>query len=89
MGKLNTSQNILNYNYIRSKYGFGDSIRDFKGPKYRAGGIAIVGQDPGIITSSKVRPVLMLDDSSSSLYRYISIHILGKLQHKVEEVVAF
>jgi len=79
----------LNINYIRFKYEVDDEISDFEGSKYAYDGIAIVGQDSGITTSSKVRSVLMLDDRSSSLCRYISTHLLGKLNRKLEEVVAF
>lgn len=79
----------LNIDYIRSKYETDDKISDFVGSKYAPDGVAIIGQDSGITTSSKVRSVLMLDDKSSSLCRYISTHILGKLNRKLEEVVAF
>jgi len=79
----------LNIDYIRFKYEVDNEISDFKGSKYASDGIAIVGQDSGITTSSKVRSVLMLDDRSSSLCRYISTHLLGKLNRKLEEVVAF
>jgi len=79
----------LNIDYIRFKYEVDNEISDFEGSKYAPDGIAIVGQDSGITTSSKVRSVLMLDDRSSSLCRYISTHLLGKLNRKLEEVVAF
>jgi hypothetical protein len=79
----------LNIDYICSKYEIDDEISVFEGSKYASDGIAIVGQDSGITTSSKVRSVLMLDDRSSHLCRYISTHILGKLNRKLEEVIAF
>ena len=79
----------LNIDYIRSVYETDDKISDFEGSKYGSDGIAIVGQDPGITTSSRVRSVLMLDDRSSMLCRYISIHILSKLNRTLEEFIAF
>jgi hypothetical protein len=86
---LPTGRMSLNIDYIRSKYEIDDEISVFEGSKYASDGIAIVGQDSGITTSSKVRSVLMLDDRSSRLCRYISTHILGKVNRKLEEVIAF
>ncbi len=74
---------------LRLKYEIDDVIPDFKGDKYTTNGIAIVGQDSGITTSSKVKTVLMLDNFRASLYRYISKNILEKLNRDVEKVVAF
>lgn len=80
----------LNIDYIRSKYKTDAVVSDFGGSsKDTSDGIALVGQDSGITTSSEVRVVLMLDKRSSSLCRYLSTHILGKLNRKLEEVVAF
>ena len=79
----------LNIDYIRSKYETDNKVPDFVGSKYAPKGVAIIGQDPGITTSSEVRSALMLDDKSSGLCSYISTHILGKLNRTLEEVVAF
>ena len=50
----------VNIDNIRFKYEVDNEISDFEGSKYASGGIAIVGQDSGITTSSKVKSVLML-----------------------------
>ncbi|MFA5055814.1 MAG: hypothetical protein WC562_06555 [Dehalococcoidia bacterium] len=61
---------------------------DFRGTDYKKGGLVIVGQDGGITTKSIVRKVLMLDDEDSSLYKYVSQHILSPLNLTVDQIIA-
>jgi len=85
----NKNNRAINLPRIHSMYKTNYKIPDFKGNKYTTGCIAVVGQDAGITTSSKVNSVLMLNDSNSRLYRYVSNKITGCINRKIDEIVAF
>ena len=74
---------------IVEKYQDNRSIDPFEGSGYRKGGLAIIGQDPGITTTSRITKVLDLDREGSTLHRYISEHILYPLELTVDQIVAF
>lgn len=78
----------MNVEVLR-KYVVGPAICDYEGSRYKPGGMAVIGQDPGITTTSKVNSVLMLNDEGSELYNYISKHILSPIGCTVKEIVAF
>jgi len=74
---------------IVEKYQDNRHIAPFEGSGYRKGGLAIIGQDPGITTSSRISKVLDLDREGSALHQYISKHILAPLELTVDQIVAF
>ena len=74
---------------IVEKYQDNRRIDPFEGSAYKKGGVGIVGQDPGITTTSRITTVLDLDREGSTLYQYISEHILYSLELTVDQIVAF
>jgi len=74
---------------IVEKYQDNRRIDPFEGSGYKKGGLAIIGQDPGTTTPSRITKVLDLDREGSTLHRYISDHILAPLELTVDQIVAF
>ena len=74
---------------IVEKYQDNRRIDPFEGSAHRKGGLAIIGQDPGITTNSQITKVLDLNREGSTLYRYISEHILSPMELNVDQIVAF
>lgn len=70
------------------KYGTKKRVPDYKGRRWKQGGLMLVGQDPGITTETEVCTVLMLDNKESSLAKYVLKNILKPLRLKIEEIVA-
>ncbi len=82
---------LLNSKFLEkliNKYQNNEIIKDFKGIDYKTGGIAIIGQDPGITTQSTVDTVLMLDNVKSNLFKYVKKNILDPLDISINEIIA-
>ena len=82
---------LLNSKFLEkliNKYQNNENIKDFKGIDYKTGGIAMIGQDPGITTQSTVDTVLMLDNEESNLFKYVKKNILNPLDVSINEIIA-